>query len=238
MFFYIVGNSNLSGNDENQQIDVQGSGPVHEQLSAIKSQNFLEKYHIPKPELSNLMCSGQENDVSRSLGIPTTLDAGSFNEVQELGVLDSPSKEVCVCCREHSGSESELDRMDYMCEHRTSASEKLNSCCCLLKSLSGDANGAENLCVQKMYESSSGKPVRYATRVHAEFAPNKVRPKSMCSVGTRCEMRSPRIQPDIRIENDDGVWSLSDSSVNFERYFMADIFLESFYSEPGRYRLV
>ncbi|XP_078318508.1 rap guanine nucleotide exchange factor 2-like isoform X9 [Crassostrea virginica] len=220
MFFYIVGNTNLSGNEENRQIIGQPSGPSQKQLLAIKSQNSAEKYCLPEPELSNLMCSGQENDAAHSLGIPSTRDAGSSSEVQEVVGLDSPSSQgVCVCAEGCGNPSCDLDSMDYMCEHRTSASEKLNSCCCLLKSLSSDANGAENLCVQKMYESSSsGTPVRYATRVHAEFAPNKVRPKSMCTVGPSCEMRSPRIQPDIRIENDDGVWSLSDSSVNFESF--------------------
>ncbi|XP_061196457.1 rap guanine nucleotide exchange factor 2-like isoform X3 [Saccostrea echinata] len=218
MFFYIVGNANVSGNDKNQEIDEQQSRPVQKQLLAVKSQHSPQKCCLPKPELPNLMCSGQENHASQSLGIPLTPEAGSSSEVEEVEDLDFPQWQgVDVCCGEQCSPESDLDRMDYLCEHRTSASEKLNSCCCLLKSLSSDANGAENLCVQKMYESSSGKPVRYATRVHAEYAPNKVRPKSMCSVELNSEMRSPRIRPDIRIENEDGVWPLSDS-VNFDSF--------------------
>ncbi|XP_048763340.1 rap guanine nucleotide exchange factor 2-like isoform X8 [Ostrea edulis] len=215
MFFYVVGNANISGNDQNQEVDTQQSEPVQEQVLGVKSQHSPQKCCLPNPELSNLMCSGQENDASHSLGISLILDAGSSGEVEE---FLPQSEGVDVCSREQCSPDSDLEEMDYLCEHRTSASEKLNSCCCLLKSLSSDANGAENLCVQKMYESSPGKPVRYATRVHAEYAPLKVRPKSMCSVGPSSEIRSPRIQPDIRIENDDGVWSLSDSSVNFDSF--------------------
>lgn len=221
MFFYVVGNANISGNDQNQEVDTQQSEPVQEQVLGVKSQHSPQKCCLPNPELSNLMCSGQENDASHSLGISLILDVGSSGEVEE---FLPQSEGVDVCSREQCSPDSDLEEMDYLCEHRTSASEKLNSCCCLLKSLSSDANGAENLCVQKMYESSPGKPVRYATRVHAEYAPLKVRPKSMCSVGPSSEIRSPRIQPDIRIENDDGVWSLSDSSVNFDRYIVAEIF--------------
>lgn len=44
-----------------------------------------------------------------------------------------------------------------------------------------------------MYELSFGKLVRYVIRVYVEFVLNKVRLKSMCLVGIRCEMRSFRI---------------------------------------------
>jgi hypothetical protein len=218
MFFYVVGNASLPGNDPSEE--GEEAQAVQEQVFGVKSQHSPQKCCLSNPELSNLMCSGQESDASHSSGISVIREAGSAGEVEEFlpqsrGV-DVGSQEQCFC-------RSDSEEMDYLCEHRTSASEKLNSCCCLLKSLSSDANGAENLCVQKMYESSPGKPVRYATRVHAEYAPLRVRPKSMCSVGPSSEIRSPRIQPDIRIENDDGVWSLSDSSVNFDRYIVAEI---------------